>query len=274
MALPPFQMSILRAICDILADSHHGLTGAEIGRLLTQLKIDDSQPSATKRHRLFEALNSQQEKITSGNIVGAFIQEAMNPVRYIDKSEIFNMRRDELNVALSFAGLFLRDNGRLKIVESAQTLSEAQEKANKLYAELKRRHIHVDVLRFCRAELVQNNFFHAVLEATKSLADKIRQRTHLASDGAQLVDDALGLGKNGIPLLAFNSLTTETEEMEHKGLANLLKGIFGAFRNVTAHAPKITWDIQENDALDLFSLASLLHRRLDEAINTPQQNPF
>jgi uncharacterized protein (TIGR02391 family) len=47
---------------------------------------------------------------------------------------------------------------------------------------------------------------------------------------------------------------------------NLLKGLFGTFRNTTAHAPKITWDIEEQDALDILSMVSLVHRRLDKAI--------
>ena len=33
----------------------------------------------------------------------------------------------------------------------------------------------------------------------------------------------------------------------------LLKGMFGTFRNVTAHAPKIAWPIDEQDALDLLT---------------------
>jgi len=47
---------------------------------------------------------------------------------------------------------------------------------------------------------------------------------------------------------------------------NLLRGLFGTFRNTTAHAPKITWKIEEQDALDILSLVSLVHRRLDSAI--------
>jgi len=47
---------------------------------------------------------------------------------------------------------------------------------------------------------------------------------------------------------------------------NLLKGLFGSFRNTTAHAPKITWTIEEIDALDILSMVSLVHRRLDKAV--------
>ena len=135
-------------------------------------------------------------------------------------------------------------------------------------AQLRGRNVHPDVLAFCRAELLQMNYFHAVFEATKSVADKIRARTGLTSDGAQLVDEAFGMGK-GTPALAFNLLRTPTERSEHSGLAMLTKGTFGTFRNTTAHAPKVSWPVDLDDALDLLTLASLLHRRIDAGHVTP-----
>jgi uncharacterized protein (TIGR02391 family) len=130
--------------------------------------------------------------------------------------------------------------------------------------------VHHDVLRFCRAELLQENYFHAVFEATKSVAQKIRDLTGLAGDGADLVDKAFGLHA---PLLAINTLRTETEKSEQSGFANLVKGMFGTFRNVTGHAPKITWPIGEEDALELLSLVSYIHRRLDAAARVPGSTP-
>ena len=73
-----------------------------------------------------------------------------------------------------------------------------------------------------------------------------------------------------MPFLAFNSLRTDSEQSEQKGLLNLLKGMFGTFRNPTAHAPKISWNMTEQDALDLLTMASFLHRRLDGAARTPR----
>jgi uncharacterized protein (TIGR02391 family) len=124
---------------------------------------------------------------------------------------------------------------------TARTLTEAEAMASALRKVLVERNVHADVLKFCRAELLVDNYFHAVFEATKSVAEKLRQKTgRLGSDGAALVDEALGIGKAGCPRLAFNSLTTESERNEHSGLMNLIKGLFGAFRNTTAHAPKFT----------------------------------
>ncbi|GAI25988.1 unnamed protein product, partial [marine sediment metagenome] len=84
--------------------------------------------------------------------------------------------------------------------------------------------------------MLQDNYFHAVLEATKSVASKVRLMTGLNSDGAQLIDDAFG-GSN--PILKINAFETDTEKSEQRGFTNLAKGLFGTFRNPTAHAPKI-----------------------------------
>lgn len=70
-------------------------------------------------------------------------------------------------------------------------------------------------------------------------------------------------------MVRINAYATKSETSEHTGFANLLRGIFGTFRNPTAHAPRIAWVVSEADALDLFSTLSYLHRRLDRATVTP-----
>ena len=122
--------------------------------------------------------------------------------------------------------------------------------------------MHRDVLRFCQAELVADNYFHAVLEATKSVADKLRVRSGFTDDGAPLVDRAL-CGET--PKISINPLLTESQRSEQKGCANLVKGTFGMFRNRTAHEARILWAMTKEDAEDLLSLASMIHRRLDAA---------
>lgn len=80
------------------------------------------------------------------------------------------------------------EEGEIYSVDRATTISEAQRCADELRADLETRGVHPDVLRFCRAELVADDYFHAVLEATKSIADKIRLKSGLTADGAPLVD--------------------------------------------------------------------------------------
>jgi uncharacterized protein (TIGR02391 family) len=266
-SIPKINESHLEAICDILGDTGKGLTGSEIGKLLSSCNIIDTEPSITKRIRLFVALRLKQNRDNCSNNVLNFIQTALDPARFVGRSQEFNRLRDDINEALAFAGYQLGENGRLKAVTQAYTLNEAQERASRLRSKLNERRVHPDVLRFSRAELLQENYFHAVFEATKSVAQKIRDKTGLIVDGAEIVDEAFRISA---PLLAINSLRTETEQSEQKGFANLLKGMFGTFRNVTGHVPKIMWPICEEDALDLLSIVSYLHRRLDSAVLVPR----
>ena len=263
--VPPLRAEDLEAIAKVLGDTTMGLTGPEIGHTLAKCGIADVDPSNSKWKRLYNALVEEQNKKEYGNHVAAFIQKAMNPVRWTGKGEQFEMLRSRVNTALAFSGLELKDDGRLHRTSRARTLSEAEKRADRLRTELESRAVHPDVLKFCRAELLQENYFHAVLEATKSVASKIRTLSGLQNDGAELATHAFGLGKTCKPMLAINPLTTDTHKGEQRGFVNLLMGLFGTFRNPTAHAEKIYWPVGEQDALDILSLVSLVHRKLDSA---------
>jgi uncharacterized protein (TIGR02391 family) len=270
-AVPPFDDPTLQAVCDILGATDTGLTGSEIGRYLAECKIDDAMPHLTKRHRLFTALRQKQFQDACANNVLRFVTHVMSPVRHVGRRDYFEAERGKLNAVLSFTGYSLEEDGQLRVRKAVRTLSEAEARASLLRKALIERRVHPDVLRFCRAELVADNYFHAVFEATKSVAEKLRVRAGLSGDGAPLVDDALGIGKAGHPRLAFNSLTSDSERSEQSGLMNLIKGVFGAFRNTTAHAPRIHWEVSEQDALDVLTTLSLIHRKIDAAVRTHVQ---
>ena len=218
--------------------------------------------------RLFEVLCDRQRSDGCGNCVGQFIHIAMDPVRYSGSREMFYSRREELNRIPIFSGYSLGEDGKLCHRRAAKTLDDADEPAERMCGELSRRGVHPVVPKICRAELIRNYYFHAVLEATKSVAEKIKQRSGLTKDGGPLVADAFALGKTGIPRLAFNSPRTDNERNELNGMINLMRGMFSAFRNPTAHAAKLPWTITEQDASNLLTLASLLHQRIDGAVPT------
>lgn len=258
----------LEAISAVLADTGSGLTGGEIGRLLKSCGVDDPMPSATKRHRLYAALATRQRTDRVGSCVVNFICRAMDPVRYTADAQSFEDRRQDLNQALGFSGLVLREDGRIARTSPTRTLSEAALRASRLRTEMHRREAHGQVLRYCREELVADDCFDAVFEAIKGLGARIREMSGADGDGATLIESVCSLGRSGIPVLAFNSLRSESERSEQKGMMNLMVGVFGAFRNPAAHAPKIVWHVSERDAIDLLSTLSLIHRRLDTAVRT------
>jgi len=138
--VPEFASAVLERTCEILADTHSGLTGSEIGKLLALLGIDDPSPEATKRVRLFHALSNRQSADRCGNLVVAFIEEAMKPVRHTGSPGWFDEKRHEVNTALAFAGYELGADGKLRVCQPAKTLPQAEERAGRLRAELSNRH--------------------------------------------------------------------------------------------------------------------------------------
>jgi uncharacterized protein (TIGR02391 family) len=259
---PPFSASVIEQVCRILADA---VTGSEIPNLIAPFNKTPESPEeqrSTKWKRLFNAVIAVQNRIHDGRPLISLTLNVMAPVRFSSQAD-FDTTRALLNERLLLAGFSVREDGKVIRVRAASTVEEAQARADDLRAELTRRQVHPDVLRFCRAELLQQNYFHAVLEACKSVADKVRTLTGQQGDGSPLVDATCTL-KSG-PRIVFNGLGTDWERSEQTGLATLMKGLFSTFRNPAAHAPKVVWATSRADALDMLTLASMLHRRLDDA---------
>jgi uncharacterized protein (TIGR02391 family) len=259
--VPSFSASTIEMVCRALGEA---VRGHQIPNLVAPLKVseDPSERGNTKWKRLFNAVVEAQNRQQDGRPLLRVVGEVIQPVRF-DSTEDFEEHRVAVSERLLLSGYRVQEDGKVARAQQATTLSEAQQRADTLRAELARRDVHPDVLYFCRAELLQHNYFHAVLEASKSVAEKLRGRCGLHDDGAALVDAACLPASH--PMVAFNALSTGWERSEQTGLATLLKGLFGTFRNPPAHAPKVLWATSRKEALDMLTIASMLHRRLDNA---------
>jgi uncharacterized protein (TIGR02391 family) len=274
---PVIDDSVVRSICEVLGRTEGGLSNKQINEVLATARIPDPTPPAppgtyvmvSKPDRLFNALTAQQRRDGCGNAVLAFIAKALAPVRFHESPDEFEGLRAEVNVALAFAGYYIDDAGKLRPKSQAKTLSEARRRAMRLRSQLVDRGAHPRLLRYCVTEIDDDNYFHAVLEASKSLADEICRRTGRSEDGVELIDAVFELGKRGHPLLALNNMSTKTERSRQNGLANSLRGVFGSLRNPAAHEPKIKSTMTEQDAVDELCHMSYLHRRLDECHEVP-----
>ena len=266
---PPWPEGVVQGIADVLGNTTTGLTGSEIGKLLALIHIDDLSPMASKRDRLGSALISGQRHDGASNCVIRFITEAMQPVRYREEPALFTQRQDALNEVLVFAEAKLDDDGKLSRGARAHTLSEAASHANSIRAELRRRRVHDTVLRYCSQEILERNPFHAVLEAAKSIPDRLRQMTGLSADGTAIVDATLSPGQASAPRIAINALSSQSERDEQAGFASICRGVVGMFRNPTAHDPRILREVSDEELLELLMIASMIHRRLDSATVRP-----
>jgi uncharacterized protein (TIGR02391 family) len=251
----------LEGLAKILADTEQGLKGTELSKFIPEAGLIDVDPTNTKWKRLYNSFIDYQKRNQNSNSILKFINLSLKPSRFIGQNEKFEMIRAELNKRLSFIGLILNENGVFNNVVIAKTITEAEQRVNRFKSKLENRNIHSKIYEYCNSELITENYFHSVFEAVKSIAEEIRRKTNLTLDGVELVEKAFSISN---PLIKINALQTETEQSEQKGFSNLIKGVFGMFRNTTAHSPKIAWIITEDEALDIMTVISLIHKKISE----------
>lgn len=276
--IAPLPDAVLQDLCAVLGATDGGLTNREIHQLLAEADIEDPNPPPksrlvyqvlSKRDRLLAALQARQQRDAAANGVLGFVETAMHPARFRGRDHVFEEWRSELNETLAFVGLVIGAEGKVaKRASTATTRAQARQRATRLRRQLQERTAHSRVLAACGTEIRDNNYFRAVLEAAKSLREEIRARSRLTSDGIPLIDQAFERRSESYPVLAFNKLETETDWSEHRGLTNLLRGVVGAMRNPTAHEPR--WPLSEQEALDMLSVISFLHGKLDNCWPTGQ----
>jgi len=257
----PIESGTLEGLAKILGDTEQGLTGTELSKFIPESGLTDIDPSNTKWKRLYNSFVDNQNKYSNANCILRFINLSMKPSRFIGQNDKYEAIRAELNKRLSFTGLILNESGVFNPVIASKTITEAEQRVNRFKSKLENRNIHPKIYEYCNSELITENYFHSIFEAVKSIAEEIRQRTNLTLDGSELVEKSLSINN---PLIKINSLKTETEQSEQKGFANLIKGVFGMFRNTTAHAAKIVWTITEDEALDIMTTISLIHKKLNK----------
>ena len=252
---------IVKGLAKVLGEER---TRDDITEVLQQMKIRDESGQSTKWRRLDWVFNDSLQRTGSWDEVFNFIEHFVPPVKFANEPVKFEDLRKSLNAYLLFAGYEYFETGKIRQVEPVKTLSEAEARLDNVRAKLAGRNIHEQVLKYCRADLMQEDYFDAVFEACKGLMQRIREMSGVDADGTRLVQQVFR-GKQ--PIFAFNTLRTELEQGDQKGFATLLEGCIGAVRNRLAHEPKILW-AGADDTADYLALISLLHRKLDQAVPT------
>lgn len=220
----------LRTICETLASL---TTGTNISNMLSSLNLQcDLDERDTKWKRLFNAVAIDWNKTRKNTALIKIIEWIMSPSLYIDKQEIFSEAKDSLNKRLSFIGLEVLSTGKVHPRTIATTLEEANQTVSRLKADLQKFNIHPQILAFCRPEIINEDLFHLIFEASKCLMEELRTLSGLTTDGNTLVNQCFD-GNN--PLIVMNSLSSNDERSEHKGLQSLLNAIVYLYRNPKAH---------------------------------------
>lgn len=267
-----FREAIIKQIARLIGATDSEFSNSKIERAFARSEIKEFNPPSdnqikAKWRRIDDTLVEHQRRTNSGEVVVRFIEECLSPSNFTSRPDRFNYWCDSLNEILVFEGFCISKAGKIETGSKAQTLDEAARIAESMMAELKRRQIHRLVLAACDRELMQKNLFHGIQEATKSVFQRLRFSTQAQLDGADLVNYAFST-KNGMPVIAINKFTTQSEMSEHQGFANLLRGVYGMWRNPTVHDLRSASELQREMVIDAMTTLSYIHKRLDTAINT------
>lgn len=265
MIIPPFSSSTLESLSDIIGETVNGLSGTQIHRFILQANMEDisyNERFISKRKRLYDAFVHELKTHHCSNNIVLFLQLVLYPARYVDNPELFNTRRLAVNKQLAFEGIEIDDTGKaVALKEKASRLEDIELRVKGLKNKLEQRNAHNAISAYCKAELISDNYFHAVLEASKGLFQRIRDISGVEADGNRLIERVF----SSYPVVIINNFTSQSEKDEHTGFCNLLKGLCSMFRNPFSHEPKVEWPISEQDALEILGIISYCHRRLDNA---------
>lgn len=272
----------LHNISAIIADTNRGLTKSELERHLRESRItlvsDESYNNGiyykvglNKRDWLYNCLANEINTTHSFNKVVKFIEIVMNPINYtkLEKREKYQFILEELNKILLLLGYEIDSFGKLTEIVKANNLDEVDRRVNSLKKKLYDRNIHSEVTKYCINDYLREDYFDTVFEATKGLAERVREISGLNSDGNELFQNAFAT-KN--PYIILNMLATDSEKNEYNGLKELLIALFHLVRNPMAHTPKINWKQNENEALDILTIISFAHKYLDKCYKNPNKN--
>jgi uncharacterized protein (TIGR02391 family) len=256
-----FPLATIENVCQAISDLY---TGSELTSIIVDcgLKSHDPGPGWTKWRRLAHVVDEYQKQKQRGDGLISLVKASMRPQRIMKKVDAANITRGEINQSLAFEGYSVSNDGKVHHTSKATTAEEAINRNQRLIDELKERNCHSRILQQCKPEYLSSDYYEVVFESIKDLGTRLSDMCGLDLDGSKVVDAALG-GK--LPSVQLNPFKTETQKNEQRGIANLAKGLFSAFRNPIAHETRNDWNIEEQDALDILATLSLIHRRLDKA---------
>ena len=271
----------IESLCAILGetDQTKGFTKDELKAILRQCgipEVDDGfrsngltyQTGLNKKKWLTNCFITEINRSKNCECFFRFIETALNPTAYTQerKREKYHYLLEEINKTLMTMSLHVATNGKLEKIVKAETLDEVDRRCSALQQKLYQRAIHEEVKKYCIKDYLRKDYFDAVFEASKGLAERVRELSGLKTDGSALFQTAFG---GDSPYLFLNGLSNQSERNEQNGLRELLDAVFHMVRNPRAHTPKINWEEDETLALDILTMISLAHKYLDQCNKMP-----
>ncbi len=248
---------ILEAVATVSRD---GWVQLSVEDLQNQIRKLDSESNGAPFIALVEAMMALE-------LAGLLsIQKREGPSRFplrYDRAVL----RDDLSKQFYFGGeaFELRLTHKARKVLDRVRPTTAGSKSTKTASDRRIRRaiygFHPEIERVSGQLFRDGHYKQAALEAYIRVIDEVKKRSGLNDDGDSLMNRAFGCERQ-VPIIQFNSLQTEAERDEQKGIMFLFKGIVG-LRNSKAHSNTLFNDPRR--AHEYLALASLLMRLLEIA---------
>ncbi|MTV82201.1 TIGR02391 family protein [Secundilactobacillus folii] len=271
--MKPIDENCIENVSKILAEL---TTGSKITVMFQKLGLKDFDETrrkqnslltnSTKWRRIKESIISGCQLSNDAKPLFNVISYIMNPPDFFQDPDKWHRTLQSLNEKLMFYGYEINDAGEVESVNVPKTFSEAQRRLQTLKNRLSKLDVHPEILKYCNSELLQENYFHAIFEASKCVLQKIRDISELNDDCNSLVNECFNT-KRPIVLIKGNMLKTQTEKSKYLGLKSLLNTIVYLYRNPKAHDPKLYDVTSETDAITALTLMSLAYGLLEKCIN-------
>ncbi|MGJ0714427.1 TIGR02391 family protein [Enterococcus raffinosus] len=263
----PIDNVIVEHVSRILAEE---LTGSKIDTMFELLKLQnfdqlERDHTTTKWRRINESVLDKCKRTNSAIPFFSVIQYVLNPPLYMDKPDEWKKILRDINSQLMFYGFEVNDSGKVIVIKVVETFNDAQKRLQSFNERLSEYDIHSEVIKYCQSELFSENYFHAILEASKGLLHRLRDLSGLNLDGSTLVNESF-IVKQPVIVIKGNKIESLTEKSEYNGLKSLLNTIVYLYRNPKAHEPKLYNPSSESDAVTAFTLMSMAHSILDNCI--------
>lgn len=127
--------------------------------------------------------------------------------------------------------------------------------------------LHPKIIEHALQKYQDGHLRNAVLDSVIAVFDLIRQKAGLDEDGDELVGKAFSLTK---PYLILSEIESDSGKNDQKGFMQIFKGVYQGVRNPKAHS--LSGNLTEVEAAQYLVLASLLARRIEEAVLVEQNN--
>lgn len=267
--IPRIDPTYLTMICDVYVELEDILSDGEIGAILIGSGLEDVYPNSNRHNRMLNAFTNQQDRDNNANVLSTFLRRTGE---YLDKrkgDDAVNQFREKINLILTYVGFELDENCNFSPVDNSRPMyatKHAEERAENLNRGVKARHLHPDILLSTRPEYMEDRgrgYHRCVLEANNMLREKLKAKAGINIDGPTIAEHAFAFSSQQKPRLIFNEFASEGDYAEQFTLMCMLKALFLMFQDEQTKTYRPHWYISFEDALDMLSLISMFHRKID-----------